>query len=207
MSQEILMQDQYNQYIQSFYHDGVFDEEAFQRNRINHLHKEAYGYIQNEQWEDLFDLAMFNRELIPLAMEYYDFLPNDKKSRFVINTYQHNGYYYPKIRKAVRTLLKYCKPIIPDFIADKNVITVYRAGEEPIDKAHNRISWTRSKKVAYRFLNDLYCRHAKYLYQAKIKTKDIIAYSNDRKEQEVMQYRKVYDVRLIDTISNPKASI
>ena len=42
---------------------------------------------------------------------------------------------------------------------------------------------------------------------AKIKTKDIIVYSNDRKEQEVMQYRKVYDVRLIDTVSNPKTSI
>lgn len=178
-----------------------------QYNYYNYLYKKAYGYIQNEQWEKLFSLAKLNRDVIPLAMKYYDYLPNDKKYDFIVDTYQCNGYYYPEIRKAVRTLSKYCKPELPQFLADKEYITVYRAGEEPIEKAHNRISWTRSKKVAYRFLNDLYCRHASYLYQAKIKTKDIIAYSNDRKEQEVMQYRKVYDVKLIDMVSNPVKSI
>ena len=37
--------------------------------------------------------------------------------------------------------------------------------------------------------------HANYLYQAQIKTADIIAYVDDREEREVLQYRKVFDIQ------------
>lgn len=36
--------------------------------------------------------------------------------------------------------------------------------------------------------------HANYLYQAQIKTADIIAYVDDE-EREVLQYRKVFDIQ------------
>ena len=57
-----------------------------------YLYKKANGYIQNEQWEKLFSLAKLNRDVIPLAMKYYDYLPNDKKYEFIVDTYQGNGY-------------------------------------------------------------------------------------------------------------------
>ena len=74
------------------------------------------------------------------------------------------------------------------------VFTVYRAGEEPIDKAKFRISWTLSEAVALFFLNEYGKRHASHLYRGKIRREKVIAYTNTRNEEEIMQYRNVFDI-------------
>ena len=80
-------------------------------------------------------------------------------------------------------------------MAEQKEITVYRAGEEPIEKAKYRISWTTDINTALFFLNDYIERHAAHLYTGKIKPGKIIAYTNDRDESEVLQYGSVYDIQ------------
>ena len=43
-------------------------------------------------------------------------------------------------------------------------------------------------------------RHANYLYQANLATKDVIAYTNDREEFEVIQFGSVYDIEVLDSL-------
>ena len=43
-------------------------------------------------------------------------------------------------------------------------------------------------------------RHANYLYKAKIRPADVIAYTDDRKEFEVIQFNSVYDIELLETL-------
>ena len=54
-----------------------------------------------------------------------------------------------------------------------------------------------------RFYKKYNHRHASYVYKGKIRTADIIAYTNERKEQEVMQYNSVFAVEdITETAEN-----
>ncbi len=164
------------------------------------LFPELMGYMKAKDWDRFIDLALCRYEIMPEAFAFYDRIPDALKYDFAISAYTHHGDSIPGVRKAVRGALKYGKPTLPDELITAKEIIVYRAGEEPINKAKYRISWTTDKAVADFFLKRYCKKHAKYLYKGKINPEKIIAYVDDREEREIMQYRNVYDVELIEKI-------
>lgn len=145
-------------------------------------------------WQTFINIAIAVYEVMPEAFRYFDEVPDDLKYDFAIQAYKSHGDSIPAVRRAVRVCRRYGAPELPADLRDKEQITVYRAGEEPPDKAKYRISWTTDLSVAKFFFAEYNKRHANYLYQAQIKTADIIAY-DDGEEREVMQYRKVFDIQ------------
>lgn len=158
-----------------------------------------------EKWQEFITLSLTVYELMPIAFKYFDEIPDELKYNFAIEAYTNHGDAVPAVRHAVRNAKKYGRPNLPAAMAAADHITIYRAGEEIITKCKYRISWTTNKDTALFFLNTYAGRHASHLYKAKIKPADIIAYTNDRKESEIMQYMKVYDIEEI-TPENPKKS-
>lgn len=149
---------------------------------------------QKGNWEEFINIAISHYEVMPEAFSFFEEIPDNMKYDFAIKAYTHHGDSIPSVRKAVRVARKYGVPVLPPEIASKDVITVYRSGEEPINKAKYRISWTTDKEVADFFMYTYRNRRANHIYKAQIKTKDIIAYTDDRNEREVMQYRKVFNI-------------
>lgn len=157
-------------------------------------------YCQSDQWEKFVDLATSVWEIMPIAFQLFDVVPDHLKYDFAISAYIDHGDSIPAVREAVRKCGKYGKAKLPEELASAPEITVYRAGEETITKAPYRLSWTTSEDIANFFLREYSGRHAKYLYRAKIRPDKVIAYIDERNEKEIVQYRNVYDVEIIDTI-------
>lgn len=130
----------------------------------------------------------------------FEELPDCLKYTAIIRAYLENdGHKIPAIRKKVRELKKYGKPDLPEWIKSQKEITIYRAGEEPIEKAKYRISWTTDLEEAKRILNRQW-NTAKYLYKGVIRTDKIITYTNEADEHEVMQYRNVRNIELLEQL-------
>lgn len=130
---------------------------------------------------------------------FYAAMPTEYRRDFVVGCYSSHGDSDWMCRLALRNLPKNGVSELPEEYRDADEITVYRAGEEPIEKASERISWSLEERTARFFLDVYALKHANYLYRAHIKPTDVIGYDNSRKEFEVLQYRSVYDVELIDT--------
>lgn len=146
-------------------------------------------------WEGFVHTALTMWESMPFAFGFFAEVPDDLKYDFALRAYQNHGDSVPAVRKAVRTLKRYGEPNLPEQFTDVDYIQVFRAGEEPINLAKYRLSWTTNKDVALFFLNGYRGGlHANYLYRAKIRPSDVIAYTNDMQENEIIQYRKVYDI-------------
>lgn len=170
-----------------------FQRRNYMRQKLSFLPK-LLEHRQAGRWNEFVSMALSIYEVMPEAFEFYDDVPDDLKYSFAIEAYQHHGDKIPAVRKAVRQAHKYGKPDLPADLAAVDTITVYRAGEEPITKAKYRISWTTSIETARFFLETYIGRHATHLYRGKIRPADVIAYTNDRNENEIMQYRKVFDI-------------
>ena len=160
------------------------------------LYPKLLKYFNDKNWEGFCNLVVLNPRLIPYGFLFYDEMPEQYKRDFVIDCYESHGDSYPSCRAALRKLPKNGKNELPEEYRNKEYITVYRAGEEPIEKSKYRISWTLDREIAESFLNGRGI-NANYLYSGKIKPCDVIAYNDNRSEQEVMQYKKVFDVQLI----------
>lgn len=150
-------------------------------------------------WEAFCTEVMLKYEVMPKAFRlYYKDIPASMKRSFALGCYSHHGDSVPGCRKAVRELVRNGINELPPEYSNQSIITVYRAGEEPIDKAKYRLSWTLSYEVAKTFRDTLWSKHANAIFQAKIRPCDVIAYLDDRNEQEVIQYRKVFDVEIVE---------
>ena len=151
-------------------------------------------------WDAFTTLVHLYPEAIHDAfIDFYTAMPVEYRRAFVVGCYTSHGDSDYLCRLALRNLPRNGAKELPKKYRNTNEITVYRAGEEPIDKAPERISWTLSEDTARWFMNDYGLKHANYLYRAHIRPSDVIAYDNGRKEQEVMQYRSVYDVEEVVT--------
>ncbi len=147
------------------------------------------------KWEEFCGKVGTCYEVMPEAFKYYyKDIPQELRRDFVLSCYSHHGDSIPACRKAVRELEKKGISELPSAYRNQAAITVFRAGEEDICKAKYRLSWTIDRKIAQFFFSEFHGRHAAAIYKAKIRPCDVIAYMNDRKEQEVLQYRKVFDV-------------
>lgn len=142
--------------------------------------------------------------LRPFIMEegfslYYDRIPDDMKYDFVTKIFTHNGDNFPCIRNALTQARSYGKPNLPDWMGE--TVTVYRGGSEGVDEVGQAISWSTEQDVAEFFANRrLHSGHEGHVYKGTIRSDDIITYTNDRHEHEVMQFGSVYDIEEIPFI-------
>ena len=154
---------------------------------------------ESGKWEAFCTEVMLKYEVMPKAFRiYYNDIPSSMRRSFALGCYSNHGDSVPGCRKAVRELERNGINELPPEYANQTFITVYRAGEEPINKAKFRLSWTLSYEVAKTFRYELRSRHANDIFRAKIRPCDVIAYLDDRNEQEVIQYRKVFDVEIVE---------
>lgn len=177
---------------------GKIDIVEYQRREYKRLKKMFMPELMESRragdWQRFIDFALAHYQVMPEAFSFFDEVPDKLKYQFAIDAYMHHGDSVPGVRKTVRSALKWGRPELPKEIADAREITVYRAGEEPIEKARYRLSWTTDKAVAVFFLDEYLHRHASHLYTGKIRPEHIIAYTNKREEKEIIQYRHVYDI-------------
>ena len=135
---------------------------------------------------------------------FYDALSAVDRYRVTVDTYSGNGYNFPK---DLIIGLKKCKPLdylenLPTEYTKVESITVYRASQTPPDgKLENEISWTTCRGVAEWFL-ERYDRNntVAYLYSGDICKQDIIAFTNDREECEIIQHGDVRNIRLLEEL-------
>lgn len=175
---------------------------------------ERYGYMERKaaalskleesytagDWETVCVIAECCYEVMPEAFAfYYDEMPEEYRRDFVVGCYSNHGDSLPSCRKALRALPKNGINELPPEYTEREEITVYRAGEETPNMAQYRLSWTTDIEVAKKFFETYICSRsrAQYLYKAKIRPCDVIAYTDDRAEKEVLQYRKVKDIEVI----------
>lgn len=154
---------------------------------------------KNGDWEKVDALITLNPEIMEDGLKrVYPLLPDEYKFSIPTDCQQHHGDRMPGVRKYVRQARRYA-PIekrIPAEMIGLPEIVVYRAGEEPIDKAAYRISWTTSLDVAKWFYDRAVTFQwpQRHIYRGVIKPEKIIRYSDGRQEKEVMQYNNVRNI-------------
>ena len=172
-------------------------EKAEHKYRMKRVYKDLNKIFAEGDWKSFCNQVLAYPESMPIAFMFYDQMPEEYRRDFVVGCYEHRGDSFPACRQALRGLKKNGINELPKKYRDKEYITVSRAGEEEMTKAPYLLSWSISRKVAEFFLNEYIGQHANYLYLAKIRPCDVIAYTNERKEQEILQYRKVYDIQIL----------
>ncbi|MBD5149981.1 MAG: hypothetical protein HDT18_06335 [Oscillibacter sp.] len=154
---------------------------------------------KNGDWEKVSSLIILNPDIMEGGLKrVYPLLPDEYKFSIPTECQTHNGDRMPGVRKYVRQARKYA-PIekrIPREMIALPEVEIYRAGEEPLDKAAYRISWTTSIDVARWFYNRAiaFQRPQRHIYKGIIKPEQIIWYTDGRKEKEVMQYNSVKNI-------------
>lgn len=155
---------------------------------------------EKEDWFGLSANISFYRDWFPLSFaSYYEYVPDEHKYRFLMDLYAHGGDGVSAIRKEVRTAARYGTPVLPAELDGLDTITVYRAGDEEINKAKYRLSWTIDREKAEWFMIYSGLRKASdmHLYKAEIKREKIIGYEDRREEKEIIQYRSVRNIQEI----------
>ena len=170
-----------------------------EKERYDLLMTKLIGAMKNSDWDTISSLIILNARIMAVGLEaVYRILPDEYKFSIPTEFYTHNGDHIPTVRKYVRQARKYM-PIekrIPAEMIALPEIEVYRAGEEVLDKAAYRISWTTSLDVAKWFYDRAIARrHPQiHLYKGIIKPEKIIWYTDGRQEKEVMQYNNVRNI-------------
>lgn len=180
-------------------HSILNDMEQERIERREYLMGKLLETYTKRDWEGACSLVMLNPEIMNDGLSLiYDALPDEQKFMLPVECYTHHGDSMPAVRKYVRQAKKYM-PVekrIPAELLAMPEFTVYRAGEEELRKAKFRISWTldleRAKWFYDRNINLI--GRPSHLYQATIRPEQVIWYTNDRDEQEVMQYGSVANV-------------
>lgn len=156
------------------------------------------GLVGNGEKPNSVDFLQYFYEALPIYDRYWA----------TLDVYVSNGYNFPK--NLIFDLMK-IRPTdylreLPLENFDNDEITIYRASTTYIHDEFGKtdlldeLSWTTSIDVASWFF-ERYERSGcnAYLYQGKIKKQDIIAYSNSRNEFEVIQFRGVNDIELLES--------
>ena len=97
---------------------------------------------------------------------------------------------------------------LPGEYIDKSTLEVYRASTLPPEYEfliQNEPAWTLKKRVAEWFRDRAkLISVSRYIYKATINKDDIVAYTNCRKEYEVVQIGSVKDIQCIESPLDPK---
>ena len=164
----------------------------------------AMKCVREGDWKEFCEFVAGVYQLFPVVFAdggiFDDEMPYEYKRDFIVQCYVNHGDELDPLVERLSNFDPIGASVLPPEYADLDVITVYRAGEEEIEEASERCSWTLSKDVADFFMYKYRNRHANYLYKAKLATKDVIAYTNEREEFEVIQFCSVYDIEVLDRL-------
>ena len=152
----------------------------------------------NGDWEGFSWFVQLNPATMEEAFEwFYDDMPKEYRREFAIGCYMHVGDSLEACREAVKDLPANGACELPEEYRNLEELTVYRGGAEPIEEAAGYLSWTLDESVARFFQTRLEAIEKRNLYSGKIKPRDVIAYTDEREEREVIQYMSVYDIKKI----------
>ena len=138
------------------------------------------------------------------------FIPKPIQYEIALELYTNEGDMYSEITDIVKNGKEYrpddWNKEMPECARNETAFTVYRAGQESIDKAVESISWTLWRDVAEWFAerHEHYGQGTQHLYQATISADDVIAFANGRREFEIIQYQGVRGVEEIPRIGVSK---
>jgi len=135
-----------------------------------------------------------------------EYLNNEDFSRFLIDTWVSDEYVNLNKDVSKKELVSYFKRASKEFIMEEDEmqeytnmedeVVIYRGVTDYNNKQIKAMSWTLSQETAEWFANRF--NQCGYVYRAKIKKKDILAYCNQREEKEIIvDYNKLYDIELI----------
>lgn len=159
---------------------------------------EMAEHALNGNWRGFSTFVQCRPEVMPEAFEwFYEDMPDEYRREFVIGCYTHVGDSIEACRNAVAELLPGAEYELPDEYRNMNELIVYRGGAEDIEDTDKCISWSLDESVA-RFFQTRFIWQNRKLYRGKIKPRDVIAYTDERGEREVIQYASVYDVETIE---------
>lgn len=151
-------------------------------------------------WKGLCDCISTNPDWMHVTfVAYFDIIPAEYRYDFLIECHVYGGDKLSAVRKEMRKIRTLRKPILPPELDGQDVITVYRAGDEPIEKAAYRLSWTISKEKAQWFMK--YSGYHKcsdmHLYEGTIARDKVLVYTDQRDEKEIIQYGSVKNIKEI----------
>lgn len=165
----------------------------------------AVSACVNKDMEALEDLLARDPGVADALLRGKTNLPEDLCCRIALFHYTSHGDEYPSIRKFVRKA-KCIRPEnwreqLPESVRNNEVFTIYRGGCQDLQHVKNSLSWTLERDVAEWFIERNHFRSRfmpigeQHLYCAEIAADDVIAYLNNRDEFEILQYRKIRNVR------------
>ena len=138
-------------------------------------------------------VLQIGKQIIPKPIQY----------QIAIELYTDKGDMYSEILDIVKNGKEYrsdgWNDEMPECVRNETTFTVYRAGEESIDEATESISWTLWRDVAEWFAerHEHYGQGTQHLYKATISADDVIAFTNERQEFEIIQYQSVREIEEI----------
>lgn len=183
-----------------------FIENFYIAKRIEEQTKKHKEWIENKNFNMLFSLI--DRQISFIAYKkLFDKIPDNDKFDIFIDIYIDSEYGFGDFLELdfVKEVIKYKKDNNEELIDKLNpvngYVTIYR-GEgtksTPIDRAY---SWTTNLNTALFFANRFYQSKGSKIFKAKVHIDDIIAYIEDRDEDEVLVlYEDLKDVENIELL-------
>lgn len=163
-------------------------EEAMLRGEWESVSQYICGYAETGAI-----VLQIGKHIIPKPIQY----------QIAIELYTDKGDMYSEILDIVKNGKEYrsdgWNDEMPECVRNETTFTVYRAGEESIDEATEPISWTLWRDVAEWFAerHEHYGQGTQHLYKATISADDVIAFTNERQEFEIIQYQSVREIEEI----------
>jgi len=141
---------------------------------------------------------------VDILKQYWTIIPDEKKYNCFINVYtgmnsvSGKDWLIPMIQEIKKLCPLEAREELRQSADKKGYLTVYRGGADE-DEPEKSFSWSLSKKVAHHFTLIPLLDDDAYIYTGKIHVDDVAAYTNERSEQEIIQYAQVecYDVESV----------
>jgi hypothetical protein len=167
---------------------------------------QAINYVKSGNFDALFsrfgNFSFYGYTATNMLDFFYDCIPDKQKYNIVIDVYTNAKCATKRFSKYIKDIKKY-RPInyvksIKQFADEKGNITVYRGGTDTSAPPNKGISWSIERSIAEFFAYRFQCLGIKgYVYSGEINIKDVIAYTNDREEYEILQYKSVKNIVLL----------
>lgn len=163
-------------------------EEAMLRKEWESVSRCIYGYADTGAI-----VLQIGKRIIPKSIQY----------QIAIELYTDEDDLYGEILDIIKSGKEYrpddWNSEMPECVRNETAFTIYRAGQESMDRAAKSMSWTLWRDVAEWFAerHEYYGQGAQHLYRATISADDVIAFTNARQEFEIVQYRGVRNIEEI----------
>lgn len=186
-------------------HDDLIEQEA---QRHQHFFNNLSNIVERKNFHDIYialSASGYNKVSLLFYQMWKEDMPFEDRLNYIREVYIDNEYGFSeflideflillKSQEANRDWEKELKPLVK-----KGYLTVYRGEEDKSTKSEKAISWTTSFKTAIFFASRYTIEGG--LIKGKVKLEDVLLYTNQRNEQEVIS-EKVYDIEEINQYSS-----